>query len=488
MDRLVLGAGAAGTPLLERLAERPSSLIVLVEDDRQAESLREEGIDARPVSLTDHRAVRTVAGPVDTVVVAPAERGRGHALADCASRAYPDAFVLGCIGTPVAEADRAAVGEHADRVVDAGRETTRDVLKRAGEAGSRTRRLQRTLREIDGTLGVFAHDDPDPDAIASAVCLCRIAERAGTDAEVCYYGAIDHQENRALVNLLSYELRNLEPDHEPSEFDGFALVDHSRPGINSGLPESTPIDVVIDHHPPRAPVEARFVDLRSEVGATCTLLTDHLRQLDVAPGTDVATGLLYGLRTDTNDFSRQVSTEDFEAAVTLVEYADHSALQRIESPSLSGETMDVLADAVRNRRVEGEVVTSCVEALSDRDALAQSADRLLELEVVSTTLVFGFTDDVVHLSARSRAADVDLGEVLREAFGRIGSAGGHADMAGAQIPAGMLVEDADESERGAVIEEVVTDRFFEALGTGVRGPRSFGYDRFPGTDDPGAGQ
>jgi nanoRNase/pAp phosphatase (c-di-AMP/oligoRNAs hydrolase) len=150
--------------------------------------------------------------------------------------------------------------------------------------------------------------------------------------------------------------------------------------------------------------------------------------------------------------------------------------------------MDVLADAVRNRRVEGEVVTSCVEALSDRDALAQSADRLLELEVVSTTLVFGFTDDVVYLSARSRDAAVDLGEVLREAFGRIGSAGGHADMAGAQIPAGMLVEDADESERGAVIEEVVTDRFFEALGTGVRGPRSFGYDRFTGTDDPGAGQ
>jgi nanoRNase/pAp phosphatase (c-di-AMP/oligoRNAs hydrolase) len=488
MDRLVLGAGSAGTPLLDRLADRPGSLVVLVDDDRQAESLREEGIDARPVTLSDPRAVRAVAGPVDTVVVFPPARGRGPDLADCARRAYPDAFVLACLSTALEATERAAVGEHADRVVDLAGETASGVLRRAGDAGARTRRLQRTLREVDGTLGVFAHDDPDPDAIASAVCLRRIAERAGTDAEVCYYGDIDHQENRALVNLLEYDLRNLAPDHDVSEFGGFALVDHSRPGINSGLPESTPIDVVIDHHSPRAPVEARFVDLRSGVGATSTLMTDYLRQLDIDPGTDVATGLLYGLRTDTSDFSRQVSTEDFEAAELLVASADHSALQRIESPSLAGETLDVVADAVRNRRVEGDVVTTCVMELADRDALAQSADRLLEMDEITTTLVFGFTDDVVYVSARSRNVDVDLGEVLREAFGQIGTAGGHADMAGAQIPVGILLEGTDESERGAVIEEVVTDRFFEAVAAGAGRTSGFGYGRFFGTGPVDDGQ
>jgi hypothetical protein len=59
---------------------------------------------------------------------------------------------------------------------------------------------------------------------------------------------------------------------------------------------------------------------------------------------------------------------------------------------------------------------------------------------------------------------VDLGEVLRDAFGQIGSAGGHADMAGAQITLGVLeaVEDRDESLL-EVVEAVVSDRFFEAL-------------------------
>jgi nanoRNase/pAp phosphatase (c-di-AMP/oligoRNAs hydrolase) len=481
MDRLVLGAGVVGTPLLERLTERPGSLSVLVADDSHADSLREEGIDARSVSLTDPRSVRTVAGPVDTVIVAPVEGARGRPLADCARRGYPDAFVLAVLKAAI-DADRAAIAEHADRIVDAGRETARRTIDRAGHPGIRTRRLQRTLRAVDGTLGVFAHDDPDPDAIASAVCLSRIAELAGTDAEVCYYGDVDHQENRALINLLEYDLRKLEPDQDLSAFDGFALVDHSRPGINSGLPATTPIDVVIDHHPPRAPVEARFVDLQSEVGATSTLLTDYLRQLDYEPSSDVATGLLYGLRTDTNDFSRQVATADFEAAALLMGYADHGALQRIESPSVAAETLDVVAGAVRNRRVEGDVVTTAVGELTDRDALAQSADRLLELEGVSKTLVFGFTDGVVHVSARSRDDAVDLGEVLREAFGKIGSAGGHADMAGAQIPVGVLLADADAGDRDAVIEAVVTERFLDALETGGGWATAYGSGRFFGAD------
>jgi nanoRNase/pAp phosphatase (c-di-AMP/oligoRNAs hydrolase) len=78
--------------------------------------------------------------------------------------------------------------------------------------------------------------------------------------------------------------------------------------------------------------------------------------------------------------------------------------------------------------------------------------------------------------------------VLREAFGRIGSAGGHARMAGAQIPAGILTEETGAAERGDVIEEVVVDRFYEALDTGVGRTTSAGYGRFLGTGDPDDGQ
>ena len=479
MDRLMLGCGSVGLSLVERLLDQPGSLLVLVGDERRAKTLRDGGIDAREVDATDAAAVRTVAGAVDSVIVAPDDE-QTASFARVARTAYPEAFVLACVGADATDTD--AIEERADRVVTFTDPTTEFLLDRAGDDGIRTRRLQRVLRNVDGTLAIVAHDNPDPDAIASAVGLKRIAEAAGTDAEACYYGEINHQENRALVNLLEYDLRNLSPDSNLSEFGGVALVDHSRPGVNDGLPPDTDVDIVIDHHPPRAPIEARFVDLRSDVGSTSTLVSGYLDHLGIDPDAALATGLLYGVRTDTKAFSREVADEDFEAAARLVELVDGSAIQRIESPSTTGETLDTIANAIVNRRRQKDVLTSCVGEISDRDALPQAADKLLEMNGVSTTLVFGYTDEIVFASARSRDDDIDLGEVLRNAFGQIGSAGGHAEMAGAQIPVGMLLEGTDEADRGEVIEETIAERFFETLGISLNRAAAAVYADFIGVD------
>jgi nanoRNase/pAp phosphatase (c-di-AMP/oligoRNAs hydrolase) len=307
------------------------------------------------------------------------------------------------------------------------------------------------------------HDNPDPDAIASAVALSRIADAVGVETVVCYYGEISHQENRALVNLLELDLRRLGPDDDTSVFGGIALVDHSRPGVNDQLPEATPVDVVIDHHPPRAPVEAKFVDLRSDVGATSTLLTGYLRQFGVEIDRTVATALLYGVRIDTADFSREVAAADFEAAAALLPHADGGVLERVESPSVGPETFETVAAAVRNREVKNGVLCSCVGEVVERDALAQAADRLLDMDGVNTTVVYGYRDGVVYVSARARGSDLDLGATLRTAFDRIGSAGGHADMAGAQIPLGVIGEVEGDERLELVVRDVVTDRFFDVV-------------------------
>jgi nanoRNase/pAp phosphatase (c-di-AMP/oligoRNAs hydrolase) len=482
MDRLVLGCGSVGLSLVERLLDRAGSLLVLVADERRAKTLRDGGIDARDVDATDADAVRTVAGAVESVIVAPDDPEQTRNFVGVARAAYPEAFVLACVGPNATDDATDAIEARADRVVTFTDPTTEFLFDRAGDEGIRTRRLQRVLRNIDGTLAVVAHDNPDPDAIASAVGLKRIAEAAGTDAEACYYGNINHQENRALVNLLEYDLRNLTPESDLSEFDGFALVDHSRPGVNDGLPEDTDIDIVVDHHPPRAPIEARFVDLRSNVGSTSTLILGYLDHLDIDPDAALATGLLYGVRTDTKAFSREVAEADFEAAAHLVEFVDGSAIQRIESPSTTGETLDIIANAIVNRRRQKDVLTSCVGKLADRDALPQAADKLLEMNGVSTTLVFGYTDEMVFVSARSRDDNIDLGEVLRNAFSQIGSAGGHAEMAGAQIPVGMLLEESDEADRGDVIEETISERFFETLGISLNRAAASVYADFIGVD------
>jgi nanoRNase/pAp phosphatase (c-di-AMP/oligoRNAs hydrolase) len=369
----------------------------------------------------------------------------------------------------VTDEDRAVFERLADYVVDAPSAVADRVCDlTVNRSAAAAIHLRRRLSSIDGPLAVVMHDNPDPDAIASAVALVGLAESVGVAADACYFGQISHQENRAMVNLLDLDLRNLDPDESLETFGAIALVDHSRPGVNDQLPPDYPVDVVIDHHPPRGPVPGDFVDIREDAGATSTVLTEYLARFDVEIDRRTATALLYGIRIDTNDFSREVSPTDFGAVAFLLPYVDADVLQQVETPSVDGETYDTIARAIKKRVQRDSVVVSSAGRIANRDALPQAAEQLLNMEGVNTTLVFGFMDEMVFLSARSRAGDVDLGETLRDAFDPIGSAGGHADMAGAQLEIGILGGSNDEMDVESivsVVEDVITDRFFEAMRT-----------------------
>ena len=479
--RLVLGCGSIGHAVVAALADTRGDLSVIDTDGERVETLRNEGIPASRGDPTDPAVVagavegdrrdgnvRTSNVRVETVFVAGDDAATNLLAAETARDVYPGASLVVYVGERPDVETREAVDAVADRTIDRGAVLVDRVLGTIeGEDGPRLRDLRTTLGDVPGRLGVFTHDNPDPDAIASAVALADVAESVGTEADVCYFGDISHQENRALVNVLELDLRNLEPEEfDVEEYDGIALVDHSRPGVNDQLPEGLAVDVVIDHHPPRAAVGGRFVDLRDDVGATSTLLTGYYSALGTEIDETVATALLYGIRVDTRDFGREITPTDFEAAAYLIENADVDALTRIESPSVTGEMLSVLARAIANREVRDSVLATSAGWTVDRDALAQAADTLLAMDGVSTVLVLGLLEDTdtVVASARTRGSVVDIGEALRLAYAQIGSAGGHTDMAGAQIPLGIL--GAVEDETGSleeVIGDVLVDRFFEVL-------------------------
>ncbi|MEF8856888.1 MAG: bifunctional oligoribonuclease/PAP phosphatase NrnA [Haloplanus sp.] len=459
--RLVLGCGRAGETVVGVVSTWGGDLRAVVPDET-----RIEGIDGvAEVIHGDPADPETYPEAVDVVVVLGDDADRNLAAARQARASFPSALIVACGGRRGTEtaSELAAV---ADRVVDPDGIVTDRVLDTVtGDEAERVYRLLDALRGIDGRLAVVMHDNPDPDAIASALALAHIAGTVGVDADPCYFGEISHQENRALVNLLDLDLRNVESVAEIEEYAAVALVDHSRPGVNDGLDPNTEADVVIDHHPPRGPIEAGFLDLRSDVGATSTLLTTYLERLGLTPDREVATALLYGIRVDTRDFTRGAVDSDFEAAAFLLPHVDESVLERVEEPSMSRDVLSTLAAAIRNRQVRDDVLTSGVGHINDRDALAQAVDKLLDMQGICIAVVHGFIEGTIYVSARARGTDVDLGEVLRDALGPIGSAGGHADMAGAQIPLGILgaVEEASTESLAKIVDDVIAGRLFEVL-------------------------
>ena len=329
-----------------------------------------------------------------------------------------------------------------------------------------------TPQQLDELLGegseinIVCHNNPDPDCLASALALGRIAAAAGIDDQrILYSGDISHQENRAFVNLLDIDLQPFESatvrDRGPDSL--LALVDHSIPGRNNQVPSDTNVDIVIDHHPAED-IDARFVDHREELGAAATILTEYVRALDIDLGTDLATALLFAIRSDTLDFLRGATSEEYDAAGHLHEYADQEMLRQLSTPSITGGTLDAISAAIDNRQTTEAVLISHVGRTTERDALPQAVDYLVRLEGVQTAIVFGIVDDAVQISARSPDPRVHAGNVLNEAFGDVGSGGGHHDVAGGEIPLGIVADfTSDDAQLLDILEEIITARLVAEL-------------------------
>ncbi|MDY6780391.1 MAG: bifunctional oligoribonuclease/PAP phosphatase NrnA [Halobacteria archaeon] len=299
-----------------------------------------------------------------------------------------------------------------------------------------------------GSLAVVCHDNPDPDCIASALALRSVAvEEVGvSEVDIVYSGEVSHQQNRAFVNLLEVEMVGM-GEADFAEYDLIAFVDHSVKGENNQVPENVEVDVVIDHHPSDNGVEGGFVDIREGYGATTTILVEYLIELGVEPGQNLATALLFAIRTETLGFLRGTTPGEYDAAKYLHAFADIDLLK-----------------AITKRDVRGSALVTCVGRTTERDAIPQAADYLMNLEGVATVLVFGIIDEEIQMSARSDDSRVDLDSVMRDAFGDVGSAGGHHEMAGAQIPLGIFSEMGEEEDKLVELSsEMIKRRFFGAM-------------------------
>ena len=123
----------------------------------------------------------------------------------------------------------------------------------------------------------------------------------------------------------------------------------------------------------------------------------------------------------------------------------------------------MLARAIKGSKLKGGYLITNVGEVKDRDTLPPAADFLLKREGVQTTLVYGICGNAVCVSARTNDIAIHLGQTLKQAYGEIGSAGGHARMAGAMIPI-KAIKAASKKVLKRAIDRQVGRKFFEVVG------------------------
>lgn len=298
-------------------------------------------------------------------------------------------------------------------------------------------RLARLLRLVRGRRRavIVAQDRPDPDGMASAAALKRLfTEKAHLETVIAASGESARAENIATLQFLGETLHDIH-DLDLESFDVRVLVD-TQPGFgNNSWPEDVPLDIIIDHHPRgQGILPGQVADIRPSYGAASTIVTEYLRAADIEPDPQLATGLLYGIKTDTQDLARGATQADNEAFLYLYARANRQLLAKIERERLPRSYFATLAHALYACDIYESVALCGMGEVTSPDVLSEMADFFLRIEGIRWVLCYGLYDGQLHLSARTVVRQGNAGGVMASLVEGLGKGGGHDMMAGGQVP------------------------------------------------------
>jgi nanoRNase/pAp phosphatase (c-di-AMP/oligoRNAs hydrolase) len=294
---------------------------------------------------------------------------------------------------------------------------------------ARVQQYQRYFEDADRVL-ILLHNEPDPDALAAGLALRNVLRRTRTTAIIGAMQGITRPENLRMADLLDIQVETITAD-ELSGFERIATVDVQPHYFGGLLPR---VDLVVDHHPEQGGYASVFKDIRTDYGSTCTILTEHLRAVDVNISERTATAMLYAIKSDTLFFNRQANRVDIEAFSYLYPLADATLIRKMEGAEITMERLDYVLKARQNGQMIEQVFCAFLGTTPREDFIPYVADFYLQLENVQWTIISGIVNDTLVMSVRNLGYSRNAGEFVRKYFNEIGSAGGHRAMAKAVVP------------------------------------------------------
>ena len=290
--------------------------------------------------------------------------------------------------------------------------------------------LFKTITSEDQVLILIV---PDPDSISSAWALKRLLWRKVKTITIASIREIERIDNLTMVHLLKIPI-DLIAKVDCSMYNKFALVD-SQPQHFPVL-EKISFDIIIDHHPIKKEISGSFVDIEPEYGATATLLTEYMRAARIKPSSRLATALFYGIKADTQNFVLRGTEKDIQAFRYLFKYINQTIVRKIETSEFRLEIIPYFKKAFDVMKVDlaRHRIFVYLGKIKKPDICVILADFLLRIYENSYSIVSGLCENVLIIIFRTSDYRKHAGRLAEKAFGIIGRAGGHKEMARVEIP------------------------------------------------------
>ena len=340
--------------------------------------------------------------------------------------------------------------------VDSCVETAAGGAKEAVKQSRGRPKARKLLAALEGKkrILVSCHRFPDPDALGSATAVAYLLRKMLPDAAVdmSVKGDLGGGINAAFTQHASLDVvpwddaRLLDRDR-PDSYDAVVLCD-----VQPGFPSSPLPDgcrekfdfptAIIDHHRARGrKPNAEFVDIRTDVGATASIVFSYFMELDVVVPPDLAATLLYAVETDLAGAAGQPSDFDNVALANLTLLADTKKLYRMRNVSLPQHYFVSYANALLNASVYDNLLLSHLDLIEFIEKPAILADFLLRYNAIDWAVLTALVGsgnaegrpDKLVISARTQNPSLSAGEMMRRALDGLGEGGGHRTKAGGYV-------------------------------------------------------
>lgn len=295
------------------------------------------------------------------------------------------------------------------------------------------KRLGSLLGTVKGhRIFIQTHDFPDPDAVASAFGLQKLLALFGIKSKICYHGTIEKASTAEMLsafNLQLYEIDNIE---DLTENDYIINVDSQK---NTSRIWDSPATTAacIDHHPTTAQFDYLYKDVRI-CGSCATLVSEYFFSNNLDMDKYTATALLYGLKMDTEHFTRGVTDLDIEIFRKLFYLSDPDLLKRLSNKQMVFKDLKPYTQALSTITVYGNIGFAHINDRASDGLIASVCDFMLTMVEIEFAVVYDVRPDGYKLSIRSSLDYLDAGTITANALEGIGTGGGHAAMAGGFVP------------------------------------------------------
>lgn len=281
---------------------------------------------------------------------------------------------------------------------------------------------------------ILLHNNPDPDSFGSALGMKALIKTIGKiKVTIVYGGIIGRAENLQMIRALKIKLVHIR-DIDLKRHQNIIMVD-TQPLIgNNSLPKGIYPKIIVDHHPlKKLALRADFCDVRVDYGSASTIVVEYLKALDVKLDKKIATGLFYGIKTDTDDIGRDRTRMDNDAMMYLYPLISPSMLAKMEHPRIPLDYYINFYEAMDNSYIFKDVVISDLASKCTPEMIAEMSDFFLQMQGIRWVLCLGTYATGVYFSLRTTARGLRAGSVAIRMTRNIGQAGGHYKSGGGYV-------------------------------------------------------